>query len=68
MADAQQWMKQIEDIKHKSFKKIRIGGKSKPQDSELQALMKSKLELRTKLMGICDPLSGNKIKENISLI
>ena len=69
--DSNKWMKQIEDIMHKSFKKIRISDKEKPQNPELSSLMKAKHDLREKLSFVSsqeNPDLLNKIKENIKII
>ena len=64
LTDSDKWLKQIEDIKHKSFKKIRITGKPKPQSEEWETLMNAKQELRAKLKKIVDPvLKKEKLKK-----
>ena len=70
LGDVDRWLKQIQDIMHKSFKKIRITGKKKPNHTEVDILMKAKQELRQKLGEIegQDPFSENEIKANISEI
>ena len=68
LKDAEKWLKEIENIKHKSFKKIRITGKAKPQNEELETLFKSKQELRDKLIGIETPVLKSKMEENITII
>ena len=65
LTDSDKWLKQIEDIKHKSFTKIRITGKPKPQSEEWETLMNAKQELRAKLKKIVDPVLKNKTEENI---
>ena len=68
--DAQKWMNAIQDIMHKSFKKVRITGKGKPLNPELETLMKGKQELRNKL----SKMDGQnedveiQIRENIEII
>ena len=66
--DAEKWMKKIEDIKHKSFKKIRLTGKSKPQNDDFTSLMKAKQDLQNKLVNIVEPVLKSKIFENIFIL
>ena len=68
LSDAEQWMKKVEDIKHKSFKKIRLTSKPKPQNPELETLMIAKQKLRARIVGIMDPVLKSKLNENIYLI
>ena len=68
LADAEKWMNKIEDIKHKSFKKIRLTSKPKPQNPELNSLMLTKQNLITRLVDIVDPVLKRKLNENIHLI
>ena len=42
LEDAEMWLSKIENLKKKSFKKIRITGKGKPQNSELETLYEYK--------------------------
>ena len=65
LEDAEMWFNEIESLKKKSFKKIRITGKAKPQNGQLETLMKAKLELKQLLEKRGDPVSGVKIKEKI---
>ena len=60
--DATKWMGKIQDIMHKSFKKIRLSGKMKHQNSDIDNLMEAKQKLRNKL----GKISGkNNLKESI---
>ena len=65
--DAEKWMKKIQEIMHQSFKKVRIIGKGRPQNTELDGLMKAKQDLRSKL-GKAPPSVENRIKDNIDKI
>ena len=65
--DAEKWMKKIQEIMHQSFKKVRITGKGRPQNTELDGLMKAKQDLRSKL-GKAPPSVENRIKDNIDKI
>ena len=47
--DAEQWLKKIQEIMHQSFTKIRLTGKGKASNPELDNLMKAKQMLRNKL-------------------
>ena len=68
--DAEQWMKQIRDIMQTCFKKIRITGKGKPLDSEIEILMKAKQKMATELSKIAGQnIEGqDQIKRNIDMI
>ena len=66
--DADKWMKTIENIKHQSFKKIRITGKSKPQNPELNSIMKYKQDLISKLGETDNPVQKYQLGENIRSI
>ena len=68
LEDAKKWMNKIEDIKHQSFKKIRITGKAKSQNPELETMMKAKQELISKLGKIGNPVQKCIIEENIQII
>ena len=68
LEDAEKWLNKIEDIKHKSFQKIRITGKAKSQNEELDNLMKAKLNLKSSLSKIVDPVILGNIKEKIKVI
>ena len=52
----------IEDLKHKSFPKVRLTGKPKPQNNELQALMKAKQDRTDKLIDSVNPVTERKVE------
>ena len=66
--DTQKWLKQIENIKHQSFKKIRLTGKQKDQNPEVTALMKVKSDLISKLHNVGNPVQKSIIEDHFHSI
>ena len=70
LKDSEQWINKIQDIMHKSFKKIRITGKGKSKNPEMEKLMKAKIELREQLGELKgqNKVLEKRIRENIDII
>ena len=70
LIDAEQWMKKIKDIMQSCFKKIRITGKGKSEDTEVETLMNAKQKLLIELGKLAGGnIDGqNQLKRNIDMI